>query len=64
MFNSPWANHPSDEDKFNHTIKTVGEIVKDDVMLGTLFVTLILATPGEELSQVTKVQVIFIFISF
>ena len=57
MFDSPWANRPSDEDKFNHTMQTVGEIVKDDVKLGTLYVTLILATPGEELSQVTKVPV-------
>jgi hypothetical protein len=55
IFNSPWAIHKSDEDLFNQTLKTVGEIVKDDVKLGTLYVTLVLATPGEELSQEAKV---------
>ena len=42
---------------FNHTMQTVGEIVKDDVKLGTLYATLILATPGEELSHMTKVSI-------
>ena len=37
-------------------MEAIGEIVKDDVKLGTLYVTLVLATPGEELSQETKVR--------
>ena len=40
---------------FNLTMKTIGEIVKDDVKLGTLYTTLVMATPGEELSDEAKV---------
>ena len=40
-------------------MQSVGEIVKDDVKLGTLYVTLILATPGQDLSQEAKVFTIF-----
>jgi hypothetical protein len=36
-------------------MQSVGDIVKDDVKLGTLYVTLVLATPGEEQSHQTKV---------
>ena len=36
-------------------MEAIGEIVKDDGKLGTLYVTLVLATPGEELSQETRV---------
>ena len=36
-------------------MKTIGEIVKDDVKLGTLYTTLVMATPGEELSHEAKV---------
>ena len=52
---------------FNQTMQTVGEIVKDDVKLGTLYTTLILATPGEELSHMAKVlleNIIFIHLEY
>ena len=50
---------------FNYTMQTVGEIVKDDVKLGTLYATLILATPGEELSRGAKFLLeIIIFLYF
>jgi hypothetical protein len=55
IFNTPWACQPSDEDMFNKTMKTIGEIVKDDVKLGTLYISLVMATPGEELSDEAKV---------
>ena len=55
IFSSPWAAQPSDEDMFNKTMEAVGDIVKDDVKLGTLYISLVLATPGAELSQETKV---------
>eukprot|EP00092_Neocalanus_flemingeri_P009419 GFUD01010133.1.p1 GENE.GFUD01010133.1~~GFUD01010133.1.p1 ORF type:complete len:492 (+),score=107.38 GFUD01010133.1:80-1555(+) len=54
IFKSPWAKHQSDEELFCQTMQTVGEIVKDDVNLGTLYITLVLATPGEGLSQEAK----------
>ena len=38
-------------------MKTIGEIVKDDVKLGTLYTTLVMATPGEELSDEAKVSI-------
>ena len=37
------------------TLEQLGSIVKDDVKLGTLYVTLILATPGAHLSHTAKV---------
>ena len=39
---------------FNKTLETVGDIVKDDFKFRTLFVTLVMVTPGEELSEETK----------
>jgi hypothetical protein len=36
-------------------METVGDIVKDDVKLGTLYATLVLASPGEEQSDEAKV---------
>ena len=60
IFNSPWAIQPSDEDIFNKTMKTIGEIVKDDVKLGTLYTTLVMVSPGEELSHKAKVASIMV----
>ena len=37
-------------------MQAVGEIVRDDIKLGTLYVTLLLATPGEEQSPQAKVS--------
>ena len=37
------------------TLEQLGSIVKDDVKLGTLYVTLVLATPGAQLSDTAKV---------
>ena len=58
LFNSPWAVKPSDEDMFNKTMETVWDIVKDDFKFRTLYETLVMVTPGEELSQDTKVSAI------
>ena len=47
---------PSDEDIFLfNTLESVGSLVKDDVKMGTLYCTLILATPGAALSQASRV---------
>merc|ERR1712013_848724 len=49
QFTSPWAAKFEDEVFFSRTIETVGSIIKDDVKLGTLYCTLLLATPGPNL---------------
>ena len=56
IFTSPWAVNKEAEAFFNETIIKLGDIVKDDIKLGTLYVTLILVTPGVELSEKTKVS--------
>ena len=43
---------------FFHTLETVGGLVKDDVKMGAVFCTLILATPGNTLSDTAKVSII------
>ena len=48
----------SDEDMFNKTMETVWDIVKDDFKFRTLYETLVMVTPGEELSEDTKVTAI------
>ena len=58
QFNSPWAAKPSDEVMFNKTLESVWDTVKDDFKFRTLYVTLVIVTPGEELSQETKVTAI------
>ena len=40
----------------SRTLSRLGEIVKDDVKLGTLYLTLVLATPSTEATQETKVD--------
>jgi len=54
LFKSGWARQQSDEEMFSHTMQTLGEIVRDDITMGTLYITLVLATPGEELSHQAK----------
>jgi hypothetical protein len=54
-FTSPWAVRYEDEVFFLTTFESVGKIVKDDVHLGALYSTLILATPGAKLADDTKV---------
>ena len=46
MFVSPWAQSREDEAYFCRTLDTLGAIVRDDVKLGTLYLLLVLATPG------------------
>ena len=46
MFVSPWAKSQEDEAYFCRTLDTLGDIVRDDVKLGTLYLLLVLATPG------------------
>ena len=55
IFKTPWARKLEDEEFFQCTIQTVGEIVKDDVKLGTIYIFLVLATPSVDLeaSKVT-----------
>ena len=50
IFTTPWAVNYEDEVFFKKTVSLLGNIVKDDVKLGTLFMILILATPGACLS--------------
>ena len=48
MYKSPWARNKDDEEYFNDTLMTLGNLVKDDVKLGTLYTTLVLITPKDE----------------
>jgi len=54
QFDSPWAAGHQDEQFFSNTLKTIGHLVKDDTKLGTLYSTLIFATPGENSSEQAK----------
>ena len=63
QFTSPWLVRYEDEVFFWTTLESVGRIVKDDVHLGALYSTLILATPGARLSEEAKVM-IFIILSY
>lgn len=54
LFPTPWAQSKEDEDFFNTTLETLGQIVKDDIKLGTIYTRLVLATPGEEVSDDVK----------
>ena len=54
LFRSPWAKNLSNEEFFSQTLDTLGNIVRDDVKLGTLYMLLILATPGESSSEDIK----------
>ena len=54
QFTSPWASTFEDEEFFTRTLETVGSLIKDDVKLGTLYCTLILATPGINLSKAAQ----------
>ena len=54
LFHSPWAKNQSDEEFFTQTLDTLGNIVRDDVKLGTLYMLLILATPGQSASENLK----------
>ena len=55
IFDSPWAKNKADEDFFEHVMQTIGSIVKDDVKLGTMYATLLLAIPNEVLFPDVKV---------
>merc|ERR1711915_338264 len=48
IFKSPWARKKSDEEFFNETLISLGNLVKDDVKLGTLYSTLVMITPEED----------------
>lgn len=54
IFVSPWAARLEDEVFFSRTMETVGSIIKDDIKLGTLYCTLLLATPGVNLSKAAQ----------
>ena len=54
LFQSPWAKNLSDEEFFSQTLDALGNIVRDDVKLSTLYMLLILASPGESASDNLK----------
>ena len=54
LFQSPWAQNQEDEEYFSRVLNSLGQIVRDDVKLGTLYMLLILATPGDSASQKIK----------
>jgi len=51
IFTTPWAVNYDEEMFFNKTVTLLGSIIQDDVKLGTLFMILVLATPGATLSN-------------
>ena len=56
IFTTPWAVNYEEEMFFNQTVNMLGSIVLDDVKLGTLFMILIMATPGAALSIQAQVS--------
>jgi len=54
IFCSPWAVDRKDEVFFTHTVDHLGQLVGEDVKLGSLFMILVLTTPGQTLSHQTK----------
>jgi hypothetical protein len=57
-FTSPWAVKYEDEVFFLSTLITFANAIKDDINLSTLFFTLLLSTPGTNLTEKTKVRVL------
>ena len=55
IFTTPWAVNYDEEIFFKKTVRLLGSIVNDDVKLGTLFMILVLATPGASLSVEAQV---------
>ena len=55
MFDSPWAKTTEDEVFFTNTLDTIGNIVRDDVKLGTLYLAITLLTPDGTISNDIKV---------
>ena len=60
IFTTPWAVNYDEEMFFNRTVDLLGSIVLDDVKLGTLFMILIMATPGTALSIQAQVSSIIL----
>ena len=58
-FRSPWARKKEDEEYLSRTLSRLGEIVRDDVKLGTVYLTLVLATPPSEATEETKASKCF-----
>jgi len=54
LFASPWAENITSEQFFATTVEELGRAVGSDQGLATLYTTLILVTPGAQLSQATK----------
>jgi len=54
LFTSPWAAREEDEEFFIATLEHLGSLIKDDIRLGALYCTLILATPGPCLSKAAQ----------
>jgi len=54
MFDSPWAKTTEDEVFFTNTLDTIGNIVRDDVKLGTLYLAITLLTPDGTISNDIK----------
>jgi len=44
--------------KYERTVETLGELVREDVKLGTLYIFLNLLTPGSAASSTTKVKML------
>jgi len=51
LFTSPWAERREDEEFFRRTLNTVGDIIGDDVKLGTLFCVMVLVSPGSQVAR-------------
>ena len=48
LFPKHWAKDADEEIFFNKTLQTLGDIVKDDVKLGTIFSFLVMVSPSPE----------------
>jgi len=48
LYPKPWAKDADEENFFNKTLQTLGDIVKDDVKLGTIFSFLMMVSPSPD----------------
>ena len=56
IYIKPHLVYPAVQIKFEGTVTALGELVKEDVRLGTIFFLLVLVTPSPTASHTTRVS--------
>ena len=63
QFHRPWTSI-MDNSLVRHTMEMIGRLVKDDVKLGSVYCTLILATPGPYMFSSSQVLTVLKYLNF